>query len=291
MTSPHPTRKTGPAQVILRIVLMAALCTFALAACHSPQTPQSAATERLPAAPEPAPAQSGTAHQRSPFVTTTAGTAAVAAGADNYKDLLKRFPEAKQAQIKAWYAQYAAGSMSFTSNAQWQWMQKHDYPTPDDVLRASSISETQLRELATHGDVKANFFYLARLLEDHAQADEASAAPSHDKARLQTEMTASMDRALASGSAFSGYLFGSYYTALHGREGSGIGTATGLLWADTLGDSNGPFHNQQMAMGFPGVSGVRVAEVYFDMFTAAARVNPYFLNARHGQGGLFIPLQ
>jgi hypothetical protein len=177
------------------------------------------------------------------------------------------------------------------SRAQWQWMQQHDYPTPDDVLRASTMSKAELRDLATHGDTKANFFYLARLLDDYAQASKAFAAPSPNKTRLRTEMSASMNRALASGSAFAGHMYGGYYAALHGKKAVGVGTVAGIAWADNLGDSNALFLNPQAARGFPGVSAVKAAEAYFDMFAAAARLNPYFRSAYRGRGEPTIPMQ
>lgn len=290
-TLPPRAARYGHSYAPLRAAMVIAICTFALASCGSPQSPQSAAAQGKTAISTSTGTQSGATHQQLPFATAPASTAAVVAGADNYQDLLQRYPEAKKARIKAWFDEHAAGSMAFRSNAQWQWMQQHDYPTPDDVLRASTMSETQLRELAAQGDTKANFFYLTRLLEDYAQAGAAPVASSRDKPRLQTEMTASMDRALASGSAFAGYLFEGYYAALHGEQAGGIGKAAGLIWADSFGDSNAVFLNRQAAMNFPGVSGVRAAEVYFDMFAAAARANPYFLNAMRGKGELSIPLQ
>lgn len=287
---PRRAAQYGHARAPLRTAVAVAICMFALAACDSPQTPQSPVTQGETATSASTGAQPGTRYQNSPFATAPAGTAAAVAGADNYQGLLKRYPQAKQALIEAWFHQHAAGSMAFRSNAQWQWMQQHDYPTPDDVLRASTMPEAQLRELAAEGDTKANFFYLARLLDDFTRG-AASAASSRDMPRLQTEMTASMDRALASGSAFAGYLFEGYYAALHGEQTSGIGKAAGLIWADSFGDSNAVFLNQQAAMNFPGVSGVRAAEVYFDMFAAAAHANPHFLNARRGKGDLSISLQ
>lgn len=262
-----------------------------MAACQSPQAPQSTVTKLSSEASTSATAQPGAAHQGSPFVTTSMGAAAAAAGAENYKDLLKRYPQTKQAQIKTWYAKHAAGSMTFTSNAQWQWMRQHDYPTPDDVLRASMMSEAQLRDLAAQGDTKANFFYLARLLDGYAQANKVSAAPSQNKTRLRAELSTSMYRALASGSAFAGYMFGDYYAALHSKNVAGVGVAAGLVWADSLGDSNAVLHSRQAAMSFPGVSGVQAAKAYFDMFSTAARINPYFQDARRGHGKPSIPIQ
>lgn len=288
---PRRAAQCGHTCVPLRAVVAVAICTFALASCGSPQAPQSPVTQGETATSASPSARSDTQHQNSPFAIPPAGTAAAAAGARNYQDLLKHYSEAKQALIKAWFQKHAAGSMAFRSNAQWQWMQQHDYPTPDDVLRASTMPEAQLRELAIQGDTKADYFYLARLIDDYTQAGATPAASSHDKPRLQAEMTASMDRALASGSAFAGYLFGGYYAALHGEQAGDIGEAAGVIWADSFGDSNAVFLNQQATMNFPGVSGVRAAEVSFDMFAAAARANPYFLNARHGKGDLSIPLQ
>lgn len=288
----RPTARHTHPRIVLRIASAAAMCTctLTLASCGSPPTPESPAAQGKPAASASTGPQSGTADRQSPFAAPPAHTAAIVSGADNYEDLLKYYPQAEQSRIRVWIREHADGSMAFRSNAQWKWMQQHAYPTPDDVLRASTMSEAQLHDLAAQGDTKANFFYLTRLLDDYARTGAAPAASSRDRTRLQTEMTASMDRALASGSAFAGYLFGGYYAALHGKQAGDIGHATGAIWADSLGDSNAVFLNPQATMGFPGVSGVRAAEVYFDMFAAAARVNPYFLNARRSQGELFIPL-
>lgn len=289
MTLSSCFRQIRHTRTLTRVTCSAVLCICTMAACQSPQAPQPAVTELPSEVSTSATAESGATHQDSPFVTTSMGAAAT--GAENYNDLLKRYPLTKQAQIKAWYAKHAAGSMTFTSNAQWQWMRQHDYPTPDDVLLASMMSEAQLRDLATQGDTKANFFYLARLLDDYAQANEVSAATSRSKTQLRAELSASMYRALASGSAFAGYMFGDYYAVLHSKNLAGVGVAAGLVWADSLGDSNAVLHNRQAAMSFPGVSGVQAAEAYFDMFSAAARTNPYFQDARRGRGKPSIPIQ
>lgn len=290
MTLMHHSQKAGRMPATLCTLIATASCTFALAACHSPETSQATAAKPASTASAVTFSQLGTAPQASPFTPNPAGAAALAAGADNYGKLLQRYPAAQQTKIKAWYASYAADSMSFRSNAQWQWMRQHDYPTPDDVLRASAMSQAQLRDLAAHDDTKANFFYLARLVDDYTQANVASTARSQNDTRLQAEMSASMNRALASGSAFTGYMYGAYYAALHGAKSAEIGRACGLMWAWSSGDGRVMSINQ-MAMGFPGVSGARIAETSFDMFAAAAHTNPYFLKARHGRGKLLIPLQ
>lgn len=221
------------------------------------------------------------AHPESVF--SHAVTAMAMERADSFGALLARYPEAQRAQVKDWYAQHAAGSMAFTSNAQWQWMRQHDYPTPDDVLRATNMSDAQLRELAVQGDTKANFFYLARLLDDAAQ-------PSSDKARVEAEMKATMDRALASGSAFAGYMYGDYYAAIQGSNAHSVGMAAGLIWAFDAGDVRAEFAPETL-MGFPGVPVARAAGAYFDMVAAAARANPYFLDIKRGRGNSSMPLQ
>lgn len=269
----------------------AVLCTFALAACHSQQGshgpihPKSSAIALASTS-----SQYGDTYRSSPFESKAS---AVTSTATNYRDLLQHYSEAQQMKINAWYTRYATGSMKFESSAQWQWMQQHGYPTPDDVLRASAMPEQQLHDLAVRGDLKANFFYLARLLdgEDFTPSNDASSPPSQSKTSSRAKMSASMGRALASGSAFAGYMFGNYYAALHNQSVAGIGGAAGLTWADSMGDSRLVFTDREMAMGFPGVSGVHTAEVYFDMFATAARANPYFLNAKRGRGELFIPIQ
>lgn len=285
MTAPHRPPRASPTHVVLGAATAIALCTLALAACDSPQTP---VTETASTTPTSASTQQGATPATSPFAIEL--TAAKAVSVDDYGELLRRYPAAQQRQIKVWYERYAPESMAFLSSAQWRWMQQHGYPTPDNVLRASAMTDVQLRELATHGDTTANFFYLGRLLDDYTQAKETLGAPSPHEARLRAELSASMQRALASGSAFSGYMYGPYYAALHGEKAAGVGRAAGLTWADSFGDGRA-VSKYPMAAGFPGVSSARVAEVYFEMFAAAARINPYFLNARRGHGELLIPIQ
>lgn len=262
---------------------------FGLTACHPPESQQDHPTTAGPISVVTPDARQEPVTMTSPFAPTSASISA--SKANSYQELLRRFPEAHQELIKAWYASHAQDSMHFGSNAQWQWLQQHDYPTPDDVLQASVMTDAQLRELAANGDTKANFFYLARLLDDYTQANTASTTPTPHKAQLQSDLIASMDRALASGSSFAGYLFIPYYTALHGKQTTGVATAAGLMWADSFGDSNGLFHSRLMAFRFRGVSGVQTAEVYFDMFATAARANPYFKNTYRGRGELFMPVQ
>lgn len=290
MILPRQAAKCSHSQAPFRVAIAVAICTFVVASCHSPQAPQLSVTGHKAATPASTRTQSSARLAHSPFAAKPAGTAAVTAGANNYKELLKRYPQSKQKQIEGWYAKHANGSMTFTSNEQWQWMRQHDYPTPDDVLRALSMSESELRELAMQGDTKANFFYLVRLLHDYAQANKISNTPTLHTAGLREKINASMHRALASGSAFAGYLFGGYYATLHGEGKIGIGRAAGLTWVDSFGDGR-PVYRFPMAAGFPGASGARVAEVYFDMFAAAARRKPYFLNEFRGRSTPLIPLR
>ncbi len=215
----------------------------------------------------------------------TGAAARLATVADNYQELLQLYSPTQQATIKAWYTDFSEHSMAFGNHAQWQWMQQHDYPTPDDVLRASRMSDAQLHDLATGGYTKANFFYLARLIDDYTMATQRSYA-SGNITELRTKLSASMNRALASGSPFAGYMFKHYYATLHGRDVAGVGAACGFAWASGLGDSRALFANPRALMDFPSVSGTRAAEVYFDMYARAARINPYFLNAYRGRANI-----
>lgn len=291
MSFRHDVDKVDRLHGMFVATAIALLCVALLAGCDAPppQTSRSAHAVN-PTAPADAAVQPDMAHLRSPFAPTSAGSAAASAGGRNFDALLTRYPATERTRITGWYATHAAGSMSFTSNAQWQWMRQHGYPTPDDVLRAATMSDAQLRELAVRGDTVANFFYLGRLLDEATKTDSPKIPSGRAQSRLREELTFSMDRALATGSAFAGYMFDGYYAALHGTDIAGAGKAAGLIWALSLGDTRAEF-TQQVTMGFPGASGVRAAETYFDMFAAAARVNPYFLNARRGKGELSIPLQ
>lgn len=268
------------------------LCALAVAACHAPSAPQPSVEQDampLPSSSVPATPPTSSAHLGSPFAVASYDSAAALADVNDFNALIAPLPDVRRAEVTAWYKQYAADSMAFSSAAQWQWMRKLDYPAPDDVLRAASLSEARLRELALHGDIKANFFYLARLESEIARAGGLAALPIAEQTRLQGELTGSMDRALASGSPFAGYLFGGYYATLHGAEGAAVGSAAGLVWAAANGDTNAHLRNQRASMGFPGVSGVRTAEVYFDMVAAAARINPNFQFAMRRRDELLIP--
>lgn len=226
-------------------------------------------------------------HQISPFAAKSAAVTAAPVG--TYAALLQPFAPAQQTIITAWYASHAMESMNFRSDAQWRWMSAHDYPTADDVLRASAMTEAQLRNLAIHGDTKANFFYLAHLLDKLAQADGVATVPSQYKAELRAEAVASMDRALGSGSAFAGFMFGNYYARLHGYKMKALGDLCGLAWAGAAGDTRTPNLSSAQAR-LAGVSGMQAAELSFDMFRAATRSNPHFLNARHAYGEPIMPV-
>lgn len=288
----HPrTLSARTWHLALNAAIIAVACMVTLPACHAPQSAKSPETDHAPTAQPAATSQLGTTTLKSPFTPILRGTTAVTVpSVRSFRDVISQYPASEKAQIIDWYALHAAGSMTFDSSAQWQWMQEHGYPTPGDVLRASSISDARLHELAIQGDTKANFFYLARLLDDDAQALASSTAIDPSRVLRHSELTASMDRALASGSAFAGYMFDNYYATLHGKNMANVGMAAGLSWVDTLGDPNGPFHSGQMAIGFPGVSGVHAAEVYFDMFATAARMNPAFMNTYGGRGESSMPV-
>lgn len=266
------------------LVTGAIVSALAIGACHAPQPPQTGLLQRASADDS---AQRPVVRTESPFVSRQPATTRDAA---SFMQLLEGYPEAQQTVIKTWYAKYAPAAMAFTSNAQWQWMQQRDYPTPDDVLRAAGMSDDELRELAIHGDLKADYFHLARLLDASAQRRNASMLPGQSGQDLEQEMTGSMNRALASGSAFAGYLYGAYYTSLHGDGSAQVGAACGFAWARSRGDARATFTNPGFSTGFAGASGVAAAENYYDMIAAAARINSNFLSAYRGRGDPLIPI-
>lgn len=89
-------------------------------------------------------------------------------------ELLERYTPEQQEQILSFYqgfgetideaSRYATDNIfSFRTRKQLAWLVEAGFPTPDEVLLATELSDAELRRLAERGNFKAIGFYLSRL--------------------------------------------------------------------------------------------------------------------------------
>jgi hypothetical protein len=194
--------------------------------------------------------------------------------ANTTEELLSRYTPEQQAQIRGFYAEFGRGGFNLTEYAvkdvfsfrtaeQLRWLITHGYPSPDDVLVASAMTDDELADLADNGNFKATAFYLGRL------STTASAAPPTELPRVwdAKKRAEFEDRVLATGSAFGAYVMAK--TAIAEKK-QGMALAA-YLYADRLGDGRG----RDFAHHFGGTQNVDAREAVISYMALQARAGMY----------------
>ena len=127
----------------------------------------------------------------------------------NNEELWSGYTDEDQAIIRGFDSSYF-NALSFVNEKQYEWMVRHGYPTPEEILVAAQMSKEELETRAAFGNVKAAMFLADRYLaEVTALANVLTKAdyPLDDDYAHLLEMAEEHGRAFAkSGSAFAGYL-------------------------------------------------------------------------------------
>ena len=118
-------------------------------------------------------------------------------------------------------------------------MQARHYPMPNDIVRAESMSDAELKAAAATEDPTAQILYVARLLNKYsANIERGMSFNDRGQVRLQTEIGQIMPQILASGSPYAGYLYAAKVRLMgsNGVESSASAQLAGLVWASKFGD-------------------------------------------------------
>jgi hypothetical protein len=102
------------------------------------------------------------------------------------------------------------GALTFVNDKQYEWLVRHGYPTPEEILAAEQMSDEELKARADFGNVKAAMFlserYLAEAVALAEHLTNAGEPLGEDYAQLIT-MAEEYGRDFAlTGSAFAGYM-------------------------------------------------------------------------------------
>lgn len=127
----------------------------------------------------------------------------------NNEELWSGYTDEDQAIIRGFDSSHF-NALTFVNEKQYEWMVRHGYPTPEEILAAAQMSTEELEARAAFGNVKAALFLADRYLaEAAALANDLTKAddPLDDDYAHLLEMAEEHGRAFArSGSAFAGYL-------------------------------------------------------------------------------------
>jgi hypothetical protein len=196
----------------------------------------------------------------------------------NYEELWAQLDPGEQDTISAFSARYSDG-LRFYNNGQLQWMQRHGYPMPEDILAAQQMDDEELTKLAASGNTRAMALLVDRLISRSAALGQNLLAQGIDPFADQDfflitlELMNGMRSLYASGTPFAGYMdarsqmevygiktppseFGDIVKiALQGlayaeSNGDHLATNRALWLADEAGVDPDVFHNYVSYHGF-----------------------------------------
>lgn len=154
-------------------------------------------------------------------------------------DLLTKFSDDQLRTIKAYYARYPDGMMAFATPEQLAWLRRRGFPMPEDIMRASYLTDRQLQQRAEAGDTLAAAFLAERLMQRSVDRQ------SYEDNAL--DLMHLYHRVIESKSPFSGYFYTRYKSFRAERDYpdaarrlSFDAQAIGSLWARMLGDARVP---------------------------------------------------
>lgn len=158
----------------------------------------------------------------------------------SFAGLMQTLPAKEQTQARRWYQHIGGPPMNDATPAEVAWMQARHYPMPNDIVRAESMSDAELKAAAATEDPIAQILYVARLLDKYsANIERGMSFNDRGQVRLQTEIGQIMPQILASGSPYAGYLYAAKVRLMDssGVESSASAQLAGLVWASKFGDT------------------------------------------------------
>jgi len=88
-----------------------------------------------------------------------------AARAPDFEELLTAYDSVSATALEEFNARYV-GAIAFRTEGEFEWMEQHGFPLPEEILAAADMPLADLRSLADSGDPKAQFLYLDRTLQE-----------------------------------------------------------------------------------------------------------------------------
>ena len=129
----------------------------------------------------------------------------------NYEELWAQLDPGEQDTISAFSARYSDG-LRFYNNGQLQWMQRHGYPMPEDILAAEKLDDEELSKLAANGNARALALLVDRLISQSATLGQDLLAQGIDPFADQDFFLVTLDlmnglqSLYRSGTPFAGYM-------------------------------------------------------------------------------------
>jgi hypothetical protein len=157
--------------------------------------------------------------------------------ADSFDAWMDKFPPDDRKRIEAFADRYY-GVYEIASAKQIAWMAQTGYPMPEDLIAAAKMSDTELKDLAAKGNIKATILLSDRELnvaiDKLKQIDPATPEASD----IRSSNFASLASILNSNTPFKGYVEAAdaMYLGQDGDARAG-GIAAGLIRAASLGDT------------------------------------------------------
>jgi len=176
------------------------------------------------------------------FGESSLGAGAHPVRASDFDGLLSAYDSVSSATLEAFNARYA-GAIAFRTRDEFEWLNEHGFPLPEEILVAADMPLGELRALADSGDPKAQFLYLDRTLQevrDLRQSYLRSGISPKGLNEIPEYGDALARAAYAKGfltdsdSPFAGYLMAEFSRAALGNR---YGYMAGLLHATHQGDA------------------------------------------------------
>ncbi len=128
---------------------------------------------------------------------------------NNNEELWLGYTEEDQIIIRDFDSRYF-NALTFVNEKQYEWMVRHGYPTPEEILAASKMSTEELKSLADFGNTKAAMFLSERYLAEAVALAEHLTATGESLNEDYTQMLTTAEKYgrnfALTGSAFAGYM-------------------------------------------------------------------------------------
>lgn len=210
-------------------------------------------------------------------------------GAPDENSLLARYSPEQRIAIESFYRDYGVGPggasqysvehiFSFKNAKQLEWLVTQGFPTPDDVLAASSMSDDELKKLSEGGNFKAGAFYLQRLAnrqQERLRKGGGDDASDRDLVRELMQAAELEERLASEGAAFGAYVLAQRSAA----SGEHARAMAGYAYAASLGDTRASDILAFYANSHPAVSPAAALSAYRAVTAASASRNARLANS------------
>lgn len=204
------------------------------------------------------------------------GRGSVVIPANDYRELLARYSHDDRSVVENFYAGYGGAATAlpaprfqhafdFHDAKQLEWLVANGYPTPDDIIEANRLTDSELAKRVAQGNFKAKVFYLNRL---QATPRQEGTTPGEEVRFESNEMDLAV-QLFRSGSPFGALAYSHWADSSRHPELA----AASLSFARKLGDSRREFLDGYVAI-HPEMDPATLANAY-ELILALTRRSPY----------------